>query len=288
MSRPGSIDPSSPARRGSGARRLSARLAATCVALLVGGSGCLSHQDGAALRRDIDRVQASLQQERDRAGRTREQLRQVIERATGLLTRNSADVGAQVEALQQRLAQLDGSMEQLRKQLDDLQRVFDEIQKRLDSGPKGGAGASAAGEASSPAVPEGADALFALANEKLVAGEATLGRQLLRQFISRFPRDARSAGAQCTLGNGLFAEQKYAAAIQEYRKVVEQYAQSASVAEALYQIGLSFHQLKYCSDAEGFLGELLKHHRASPFAEKANTLLKLIRRYRGDKRICSS
>lgn len=256
--------------------------------LLLGASaGCMSHQDGAALQRDVARLSGELQQEHDQSARTREQLRQVIERATGLLTRNSADLGAQVEAMQQRLAQLGGSVEQLRKELDDLQRTIGDVQKRVEGRPEGAAAAAGSSTAATT-LPEGADALFALATEKLGAGEATLGRQLLRQFISRFASDGRAAGAQLTLGSSLFAEQKYAAAIQEYRKVVEQYSQSTAVPEALYQIGLSFHQLKYCSDAESFLGELLKRHRASPFADKANTLLKLIHRYRADKRICIS
>lgn len=252
------------------------------------GAGCMSHQDGAALRRDVDRMRGELQQERDESGRAREQLRQVIERATGLLTRNSADLGAQVEAQQQRLAQLSGAVEQLGRELQALQRGVGEVEARINGRPDGAQGA-ASGSVAAAALPEGADALFALASEKLRAGgDVGAGRQLLRQFIARFPSDGRTVGAQLTLGNSLFAEQKYAAAIAEYRKVVEQHAQSPAVPEALYQIGLSFHQLKFCSDAEGFLTELLKRHRSSLFADKANGLLKLIRRYRSDKRICSS
>jgi TolA-binding protein len=122
-----------------------------------------------------------------------------MEQATVLLTRNSADVGAQVDRLQ---AKVDVKLEKLSGESPQNKEA---------------------------PVPDNKDELFQQASTKLAAGDHQEARRLLRAFISRFASDPRMDRAQLMLGDSYFSEQKFAPAIVEYKKIVEQYGQSAIV-----------------------------------------------------------
>jgi len=66
--------------------------AIVCFAL----SACLSSDEGEALKRDVEQLKKQLHKESGRAENSRQELQKVMEQATALLTRNNADVGAQV------------------------------------------------------------------------------------------------------------------------------------------------------------------------------------------------
>src|SRR5690349_3575838 len=80
-------------RRGRPARRL---LAATLLAATL-GSGCVTTKEGEKMQADIAGLRARLDEIDKRDKEYKEQvvrLRKVLDEATRLLTRNSADVGA--------------------------------------------------------------------------------------------------------------------------------------------------------------------------------------------------
>ena len=121
---------------------------------------------------------------------------------------------------------------------------------------------------------------------KLSAGDHPEARRLLRHFRSSYPKDPRVDQAQLMLGNSWYAEQKFAPAIVEYKKIVEQHKKSKVYPDALYKIGMAFYQLKFCSDAKLFLSQLVKRHRRHQQAKRARKVLKLIRRYRRNRAFC--
>jgi TolA-binding protein len=253
------------------------------VPVLLGAAapGCFTTKDeGDALRREINELKQQAAQDR----RQREKLKQVIEQATALLTRNSADAGVQVERLQAKVAQLTGMVEERQKKLDDLAQRLAEFQAKVDVKLEGLANQSAQNQ--NPPTPTDKDELFQQASAKLSAGDQQEARRLLRHFIDRFPKDPRIDKAQLMLGDSYYAEQKFAPAIVEYKKIIEQYRQSAVVPDALAKIGMAFYQLKFCSDAELFFSQLLKKHKKHPQAANASRVLNLIRRYRKNREVC--
>jgi TolA-binding protein len=245
-------------------------------------TGCwTSTTEGDALRRDVTALQTSLNAEIQKAKQDRTKLQKIMEQATALLTRNSADVGAQVERLQAKVDKFSGQMEERQNKLNDLAQKFSDFQAKVDVKLEG-----LTTQSKSPPVPEDKDQLFNLAASKLSASDHQEARRLLRHFISRFSSDPRVDQAQLMLGDSYYAEQKFAPAIVEYKVIIEQYKQSAAVPDALAKIGMSFYQLKFCSDAQLFLSQLLKKYKKHPQANTAQKVLKLIQRYRTNQSVC--
>jgi TolA-binding protein len=249
--------------------------------LLFVGAGCYtSKEEGQALRRDLDKLNKHLHEDVVQSRKERKELQKVMEQATALLTRNSADVGAQVDRLQARIDKLTGQVEEQQKKVNDLDQQLAKLSVQVDRLSSG------APPPNQPPIPADPNALFKLAQSKLAAGEQEEARRLLRHFRSNNPTDSRVDQAQLMLGDSYFAEQQFAKAIVEYKKILEQHKKSRIYPDALYKTGMAFYQLKFCSDAKVFLDQLIKRHRRYRQAARARKVLRLIRIHRRNPAVC--
>ena len=250
---------------------------------LVGACG-YPKPDGEALRKEVNALKQELATNRESAKKERAKLQKVMEQVTSLLTRNNADVGAQVDRMSAKLAKITGQMETAVDKVNKFQTKFDAFKATVDVKLEGLSGRTA-GNKNAP-VPTDKDQLFKLAQSKFTANDHQEARRLVRHFMERFSKDPRIHKAQLMLGDSYFAEQKFAPAIVEYKKIIEQHKKSASVPDALFKIGMAFYQLKFCSDAALFFRELRKNHNRHPQMKRANKVLKLIKRYRRNRNVC--
>ena len=225
---------------------------------------------GEARDRRISDLENQNRQIREEAITKIRQLEDVLEKATALLQRNSADVGAQVQQLQEQLATLDG---QLAEQRHDLDRVLqDQAKQRADLEQKL-TQTAAAKETIDPAqVPTDKDAHYAAAYQAYEAGNHEKARALFRVFLERYPSDAQAGNAQYWIGASYLQQNRPATALGEYRKVIANYAQSNAVNVALYGMADAFFRLHACGDAKSALDALLKRKPKSPLAERVRTL----------------
>lgn len=256
-------------------------------ALLLVGAGCIvscgmTKQEGQALRQDIDALKRELQVSIDTVDKNQAQLKELMDKATELLKRNSADIGAQVEQLQVRVGALTGRIDETTKATTELRDRLNTVEEKMRT-----TGVPAAG-VSSDAIPEDATQLLQKATSLLNAGQYEESRKLFRAFLARFGEHPSASEAQHLLGDSYFAEQRYAPAIQEYRKVIQKFASSAIFPTTLYQIGRAFYQLKWCSDALSFLEEYVKKFPNHAHIKTAEQLLKTIKANRKERQICSS
>lgn len=242
---------------------------------------CFSSDEGEALKRDVEQLKKRLSSETGRAEASRQELQKVMEQATALLTRNSADVGAQVERVQMQTAKVVGEVEELRQSLEQLSQKLDQLVAKVEVATETSQGAAAA-----QPQPEDRNEVFRIAQQKLAAGDHTEARRLLRLFVSKFADDPRAGMAQRMLGDSYYGEQKFAPAIVEYRKVLETFKTSSAVGDALYKTGMSFYQLKFCADANSFLQQFVKRFPRHADAKNAKKLMTLIRRYKRNKAFC--
>jgi len=252
---------------------------------LLGTPGCwTTRQDGQALRRDVEVLKKELSLNIERAQKERVKLQKIMEKATALLTRNSADVGAQVERIQAKVDRLVGWRDETDRALKELNQTFGDWKAKVDVKLEGLSGQSVGNK--NPPVPEDKDELFKMARSKLAAGDHQEARRLARHFITRYGTDPRVDAAQLLLGDSYFAEEKFAPAIVEYKKILEKHKNSASVPDALFKVGMAFYQLKFCSDAQLFLSQLTKKHHKYAQIRRARKVLRLIKRYRRNRNLC--
>lgn len=275
------------ARASTGARLL-------CAAWLLGSSsGCFiwtSSGEGDKLRQDVDAHAArlreiekaqtdqleQLRQAESKAQKSIDELEGVIERATSVVQRNSADVTVQVSELQTKLAVVEGRMA-------ELQYAIEELKKGHSGGGSaaGVASSSGGGEAAPPAEskpPADKNEHYAAAYRAYSDRDFNKARNLFRSFIEKYKSDAQADNAQYWIGASYLVENRPATALAELRKVIESFRGGDAVDEALLDMAEAFYRLKACSDARTTLDTLIKTQANSPLVDKAKQKLKDMRK----------
>ena len=255
-------------------------LAALGLLGLLGPSACVTTQEGQKMQSDISVLRARLDEIDKRDKEYKEQvvrLKKVLDEATALLTRNSADVGAKVAKSEQDIAALQGRIEELSHNTEQQTRQSTDAQNRLET-------RLAALEQTqnkivdrvAPEMPTDKDQLWTQAGQRLGSGQRDEGRRFYRVFVQRFPQDPRAPQAYVAIGMSFVQEGKYPNAAAEFQKVLNTYPSSPEVPEAMWQLALSFVQLHFCTDARALLSDIVKRYPRSPRATDARGELKSI------------
>jgi len=265
-----------------GSKRRSLVLAVQAVLLggLLAAPACVTSTEGDKMRTDINSLRVRLDEIDKRDKEYKEQvvrLRKVLDEATALLTRNSADVGAKVAKSEQDIAAIQGRIEELAHNVDVEIRQTGEMQSKLET-------RLAALEQTqtkivdrvAPEMPTDKDQLWTQAGQRLASGQRDDGRRFYRVFIQRFPQDPRASQAHLAIGMSFVQESKYPNAAAEFQKVLQDYPSSPEVPEAMWQLSLSFVQLRFCGDAKALLSDLVKRYPKSARAGDARGELKSI------------
>ena len=244
------------------------------------GAGCVTTGEGDKLRHDINDLRTRLDQIDQRDKEYKEQvvkLRDVLDRATKLLTRNSADVGAKAAKAEQDIAALQGRIEELTHTLEQQNRQAADERNRFETRLAAlEQTATKIVDKVAPTMPDDKEQLWAQAAQRLASGQRDDGRRFYRVFIQRFPADSRAAQAYLAIGMSFVQESKYPNAAAEFQKVLTAYPSAPEVPEAMWQLSLAFVQLHFCTDARSLLGDLVKRYPKSPRATDAKNQLKTI------------
>lgn len=264
------------------------------AALFCGGCfAFVTKEEGREIKQQIEEVKGLSANNEVKAAELAKQmdqqlkrLKQVVDEATKVVTRNSADVGQTVEKLQTDLGQLQGRVDDLVHAQDALTKQFQDFRASSDTKLEQLTNTMTA--AKSPPMPETPDALFAEASSRLAAGQWADARRLYEAFVNRYAADARAAKAQYSIGEAYAGEKRFANAIGAYTKVVDNFPKSDVVPDAMYKNGLAFYQLKYCSDAKVYFQELLRRYPKTGWKKDAGDQLKNLARDAKNRAVCAS
>jgi TolA-binding protein len=261
-------------------RRAAGALALAALIGAVGGAACVTNSEGEKMRADIADLRMKLDQIEKRDKEYKEQvvrLRTVLDQATKLLTRNSADVGAKAAKAEQDIAVLQGRIEELGHTMEQQGRQTIDQQNRLETRLATlEQTQSKIVDKVAPSMPDDKDQLWQQAAQRLASGQRDDGRRFYRVFIQRFPQDPRAAQAYLAIGMSFVQEAKHPNAAAEFQKVLTVYPAAPEVPEAMWQLSLAFVQLHFCTDARSLLGDLMKRYPKSPRANDAKNELKTI------------
>lgn len=268
-------------------------LALSSLCLLGGCFAFMTKQEGKELGDKIEEVRNMSAKNEVRAGELAKQmddqlkrLKEVVDEATKVVTRNSADVGLTVQKLQNDLAQLTGRIDDLQHASDALTKQFQDYRAASDTKLESLTNTMTA--AKSPPMPETPDAMFAEGEKRLAAQQWADARRLFEAFTNRYATDARAARAQYDIGEAYMGEKRFANAIGAYTKVVDNFPKSEIVPDAMYRNGTAFYALKYCSDAKVYFQELLKRYPKTSWKKDAGDQLKNLARDGKNKNLCAS
>ena len=255
------------------------------VALALSTSGCFlwtSSGEGDLLRTDVDAQSArieKLEQAQNaqieqlkaaeaKAQQSIDELERVIERATSVVQRNSADVTVQVGELQTKIAVMEGRMA-------EIQYTVDAVKSSQGTAPAHGSSGGEATPVTAPAeIPGDKTDHYAAAYRAYTDRDYVKARALFKAYIERYKTDQPSDNAQYWIGASYLVENRPATALAELRKVIENFRGGDAVDESLLDMAEAFYRLKSCSDARTTLDTLIKTQPHSPLADKAKQKLR--------------
>ncbi len=213
------------------------------------------------------------------------QLRKVLDEATALLGRNSADLGARTAKNESDIAAMTGKIEEARYLVGELQKqvvantskvsAVEQTQQRIV-------------DRVAPTMPTDKESLWKEAQKRLADGQREDARRFLRSFVQRFPEDARAPQAQLQIGLSFVQELKHSNAAAEFSNLIQRFPRSPEVPEAMWQLAEAFVVLKFCGDAKAMYQDLAKRYPKSPRAPQVKTRLQDLSKHLKDKNLCTS
>ena len=233
--------------------------------------GCFGiTSEGKKMRSDVDnsaaRVQkleaaqnAQLEQLKQAEAKAQESIKQlegVIEQATSVVQRNSADVTVHGQR----------AAEQGRRARGPPGRAAVHRRRAEEGARRRAATALPARSAAATERPQGCDDTPADKNEHYAAAyrayserDFAKARALFRSFIERYNTDAQADNAQYWMGASYLIENRPATALAELRKVIQNFRGGDAVDEALLDMAEAFYRLRACSDSRNALGDPDQH-----------------------------
>ena len=168
-------------------------------------------------------------------------LRKVLDQATELLTRNSADVGAKAAKAEQDIAALQGRIEELAHAMEQRDRAD---RRRRQQPARDAAGRARADadqdrrQGRARRCPTTRSSCGRRRASGCAAGQRDDGRRFYRVFIQRFPADPRAPQAYLAIGMSFVQESKFPNAAAEFQKVLDDLPAAPEVPEAMWQLSL--------------------------------------------------
>jgi TolA-binding protein len=260
------------------------------LALAAPQAACVSSGEGEKMQADIKDLRARLDEIDKRDKEYKEQvvrLKKVLDEATSLLTRNSADVGAKAAKSEQDIAAMQGRLEEMTHAEEMQARQLADENNRLETRLAAlEQTATKIVDKVAPVMPDDKDQLWTQAGQRLAQGQRDEGRRFYRVFIQRFPADPRAPQAYLAIGMSFVQESKFPNAAAEFQKILDTYPKANEVPEAMWQLSHAFVELHFCTDARSLLGDLMKRYPKSARAADAKSELKSIAKL--PKAACSS
>lgn len=266
-------------------------LRATALAALL-LSGCFwvtTKHEGKKLRQDIDQLETRVSSQEATLGSKVSELKEVLAKATKLLARNSADLGADVDALERDNAKLAGMVAKAEETTDSLKAtqerdrkiVLDrltELEKRI----------AKLEEQVNKTPPKTAMQLYQEGKTAFETGDFPQAREAFKLLVIKYGDNSLADDAQYYRGEALYREKKYQLALGELQKVFEKYPQSGWAPKALYRAGEAAMNLKWCTDARAYLNVLMRKYPKSDLVKKAKSQDRELRKNHKNKRKCKS
>jgi TolA-binding protein len=229
-------------------------------------------------KRELEALQAEVRTNNIALGSKLKELEDGLEKSRALLTRDSADVGAQVQAQQQKMAELEGKLDEMTHNLQSLVEQTAKAQATLDDRLKTAATVKSGEVALDPSqIPGDKAAHFQAAYDAYKAADHEKSRALFSEYLKRYPADDKAGDAQYWIGASYLVQNKPATALGEYRKVISNYPKSPAVDTALYGMADAFFRLHACTDAKGAVDALVKRKPSKALDDRAKQLSRAIK-----------
>ena len=265
--------------------------AAVASSLVVGLSGCFwvtTKSEGESLRKDLTLVQGRLDAKEKALDDQISQLQKVLEDATKVLKRNSADIGADVEALRADVRTANGLVTAINNTMADLKQSSDTYRKgndaRLDALEQRVVQIES-GKATASSSPE---ELWKLGTAAFEAARYNEAIDLFKRLSQTYPTHERADDAVYFRGQAYTNLKDWDHAIGVYQQLYDKYPESSFADDGLYFAAMAATQLKNCAEARTYLQLIKQKYPKSNVTKVANDLDAALKKDLKNKAKCNS
>jgi TolA-binding protein len=264
--------------------------AAPALALLLLG-GCFwatTKSEGQSLRKDVTDLQTKVSVKERSLDEQIDQLKKVLEDATKLLKRNSADLGLEVEQLRGDVRTANGLVTTVNSQINDLRTAFDAYKKQHDAKVDALEQRVAQLESGKPAANSSPEDLWRLGSAAFEAGKYADAIEIFKRLTQSAPSHERADDALYFRGQAYTNLKDWEKAIGIYQQLVDKYPDGSFTDDGLYFAALAAQQLKQCNEARTYLTVIKTKYPKSNVAKQASDLDAAIKKDLKSKAKCSS
>ncbi|MBI5266258.1 MAG: tol-pal system protein YbgF [candidate division Zixibacteria bacterium] len=234
--------------------------AVVCLGLLT--AGCVT-------KRDIDEVKDSLNSIRSQNAQTQ----RLVERMDSIITagaqsnaRLTTEIRTSVADLQQSIANLLQNYNDLIQRIDALTRVKPKV--TVESSP--------GAQDTAPAQKSQTDCM-ALYDDAFILVRGSKYDQAIssfKSFLEACPQNENAANAHYWIGDCLYTQEKYTAAVDEFDLVLKNYTETTVVVKALYKLARAKQELGKKDEARKYYKKIVAEHKGTLEARQAEERLK--------------
>jgi len=215
-----------------------------------------------------------------------QRLEQKLDESNKQQTRSMLDLQGQIDALNTELRKLRGLNEELSRGLQDAEKREKDFYVDLDTRlrhfeSKEEAASAALAVASAPVAaapvdpsdPAPENRAFEAAYGLFKSGNHENAIKAFQEFLNQYPDSAHVANANYWLGNAQFALKDYQNALDTYQGLLKTFPSTPKAAEVLFNIAGCQHEMKHSVAAQKTLKQLVARYPDSEAAGKARKLI---------------
>jgi TolA-binding protein len=238
-------------------------------------SGCFwatTKSEGEALRKDVTSLQDRIGTKEKELDEQVTQLKQVLEDATKLLKRNSADLGAEVDQLRAEVRVANGLVTSINNSINELKTAFDSYRKDTDSKLDQLEQRLGQLESGKPSANSSPDDLWRLGTTAYEAGRYAEAIEIFKRLHTSFPTHDRADDAFYYKGQSYSALKDWERAIGAYQQLGEKFPSGPLTDDGYYHAALAAQALKQCSEARAYLNIIKTKFKNSNVIKQATAL----------------
>lgn len=261
------------------------------VAIAASLGGCFwstTKSEGQAMRKDITSLQGRIDSKEKELDTQIAQLQTVLDEATKVLKRNSADLGADVDTLRTDIRQANGLVTAINNSINELKIAYDKHRRESDARLDGLEQRLAQLESGKPSANSGPDDLWKHGTQAFEAARFNDALEIYKRLVQTFPTHARADDAQYFRGQAYTNLKEWDKAIGAYQQLVEKYPDSELADDGMYFAALAAQQLKNCTEARTYLGIIKAKYPKSNISKQATDLDATIKKNAKNKAKCTS
>jgi TolA-binding protein len=265
------------------------KLAIVLSASLLGGCfWATTKSEGQALRKDVTKLQDQMQSKQKELDTQIAQLQKVLEESSKLLKRNSADLGADVDALRNEVRTANGLATAMSTTSNELKVAFDAYRRSNDARLDQIEQRLSQMESGKPSANSSPDDLWKLGSQAFEAARYNDAIDIFKRLAASFPTHERADDALYFRGQAHTHLKDWEKAIGVYQILLDKYPDGALTDDGLYFAALAAQQLKQCTEARTYLGILKSKYGKSNVSKQGADLDAAIKKVQKDKSKCSS